>query len=153
MCMKKLLIPFLFFVVLSSCQQDDKNPEINILGYWNLVEMTTSMSNEGIGVGSIDFSEKYIFNDDGTFIKITNKIKGGGKLLTVPEQSLGVYEMLPSENSGNLYELILTFETNLELVANCGEGNQEFLYINNSKKLINFTWSACDGPGFIYSKK
>ncbi|WP_373520301.1 hypothetical protein, partial [Aquiflexum sp.] len=141
--MKKSLVLFLFFVVLSSCHQDDKDPAINILGYWNLVEMTTSMSDVSIGVDSIDFSEKYIFNDDGTFIKLTSKIKGNGELLTVPEQALGVYEMIPSDNSVFLYELILTFDTNLALVANCGEGNQEFMYINNSKKLTNFTWAAC----------
>jgi len=151
--MKKLLVSILFLLVLSSCQQDDKDPDINILGYWNLVEMTNSMTGETQGAEAVDFSEKYIFNDDKTFIKITNKIKGSGKLLTVPEQALGIYEMVPSDNSGFLYELILTFETNQTLAANCGEGNQEFLYINSSKKLANYTWSACDGPGFIYSKK
>ncbi|WP_373494496.1 hypothetical protein [Aquiflexum sp.] len=151
--MKKLLIPFLFFVVLSSCHQDDKDPEVNILGYWHLVEMTNSLTHNTSNEEAVDFSEKYIFNDDGTFIKLTNKIKENGKLLTVPEQALGVYEMIPSDNSVFLYELILTFDTNLALVANCGEGNQEFMYINNSKKLTNFTWAACDGPGFIYSKK
>ncbi|WP_194975012.1 hypothetical protein [Aquiflexum lacus] len=150
--MKKLFIPFLFFVVLSSCQQVDKDPEINILGYWNLVEVTGSISNLDYSGSEIDFSEKYIFNDDGSFIKITNKIKGSGKLLTVPEQALGLYELIPSDNSAHLFELILTFETNLDLVANCGEGNQEFLYINNSKNLTNFSWAACDGLGFIYSK-
>lgn len=151
--MKKLLVPILFLMVMSSCHQDDKDPDINILGYWNLVEMISPVTGEAIGVENVDFSEKYIFNDDKSFIKITNKIKGSGELLRVPEQALGIYEMIPSDNSGFLYELILTFETNLTMAANCGEGNQEFLYINSSKKLANFTWSACDGPGFIYSKR
>ena len=139
-------------MVLSACHQDDKDPDINILGYWNLVEMTGSIAGGDSAKQTVDFSEKYIFNDDKTFIKITNKIKGSGNLLTVPEQALGLYDMIPSDNSGYLYELILTFETNPSLAANCGEGNQEFLYVDNSKKLTNFTWSACDGPGFIYSK-
>lgn len=151
--MKKLLLSILFLIVISSCHQDDNDPDINILGYWNLVEMTNSMSGDVHNNKPVDFSEKYIFNDDKSFIKITNKIKGSGNLLTVPEQALGIYEMIPSDNSGFLYELTLTFETNPALAANCGEGNQEFLYINSSKKLTNFTWAACDGPGFIYSKK
>jgi hypothetical protein len=153
--MKRTLFLFLgSVIILFSCNQDDKNPEFNILGYWNLVEITPSFSLSDLGGNELDFEEKYIFNNDGTFIKFSTKMKGVGEVLEIPAQALGQFQINPSASSQEnvIYEIELVFETNQEMAANCGEGNSEFLFVTKEYKLINNTWSSCDGPGFIYTK-
>ena len=151
--MKKLLVPVLFLMLLFSCSQVDKNPEFNILGYWNLAELTNSWTNETVIGEELDFSERYIFNGDGTFIKTSIKIKGQGGEPVIPEQALGLFELIPSDDSGYIFKVILTYETNLQMAANCSEGNMEFMFITGDKKLTNMTSATCDGPVFVYTKK
>lgn len=153
--MKKLSNLILLFVFcFASCNQDDKEPEFNVLGYWTLIEIKNSWPVDELPM-DIDFEEKYIFNDDGTFIKFSNKVKGMGKILDVPVQALGKYqkmeEMHPNPDIVHTFELF--FETNTIMAANCGEGNIEIVTITRDNKLINMTWAACDGPGYIYSKR
>lgn len=151
--MKKLLVPVLFLLLTVSCNQVDKNPEFNILGYWNLAEMTNSWTNETVNGEELDFSERYIFNGDGTFIKTYSITKGQGENAAIPEQALGLFELIPSDELGYIFKVVLTYDTNLHMAANCNEGNQEFLFITGDKKLTNIANAACDGPVFVYSKK
>jgi hypothetical protein len=141
-------------IFLFSCNQDDKNPEFNILGYWKLVEITPSLSLLDVGGKELGLEEKYIFSDDGTFIKFSTKIKGVGEALEIPAQALGQFQIYPpaSPQENVIYEIELIFETNHEMVANCGEGNLEFLLVTKGYKLINNAWFSCDGPRFIYTK-
>jgi hypothetical protein len=153
--MRKLsLLTLLLALCFTSCNQDDKEPEFNVLGYWTLIDMKSSWAVDEMPM-DIDFEEKYIFNDDGTFIKFSNKIKGMGELLQVPMQALGKYQKLDEAHTNpdvvHTFELI--FETNPQMAANCGEGNMEVVTITRDNKLINMTWAACDGPGYIYSKR
>jgi len=151
--MKRLLVPVLFLLLMFSCNQVDKNPEFNILGYWNLAELSNSRTNVTFKGEELDFSERYIFNGDGTFIKTSTITTGQGKEPVIPEQALGLFELIPSDDSGYIFKVILTYETNLQMAANCSEGNQEFMFITGDKKLTNMTSAACDGPVFVYTKK
>ncbi|PSL06251.1 hypothetical protein [Cecembia rubra] len=153
--MKKIfLFGFLLFFGLASCNQDDKEPEFTINGYWNLVQMIPAWQIPEMPEKQIDFEEKYIFNHDGTFIKFSYKPKGIGDKLEVPTQALGVYsfETYEEKNETILYVLYLRFDTNINMAANCGEGARETLYVRNDRSLINNSWAACDGPSYVYSK-
>jgi hypothetical protein len=150
-------VPFLFLVIFgfASCNQDDKEPEFSVAGYWALSQITPSWPMPDYDGTSIDFDEKYIFNHDGSFIKFSNRPKGMGEKLQVPVQALGVYTFNPVQppNEEVIYELILVFDTNLEMVANCVDGGDtEILFITKNNKLMNTSSSACDGPHYIYSK-
>ncbi|WP_130275537.1 hypothetical protein [Cecembia calidifontis] len=153
--MKKIFffVPFLF-IVLASCNQDDKEPEFTINGYWNLSLMVPAWQILGIEEEQVDFDEKYIFNHDGTFIKFSNKPKGMGEKLQVPSQALGVYtfDALQGQDDTMLFVLQLSYDTNVNMAANCGEGPKETLFVTKDRKLINNSWSACDGPSYIYTK-
>ncbi|PRY85267.1 hypothetical protein [Mongoliibacter ruber] len=153
--MKKLSSLILLLALgFASCNQDDKEPEFNVLGYWTLIEIRNSWPVDEVPV-DIDFEEKYIFNDDGTFIKFSNKVKGMGELLEIPKQAFGKYQKLEEThpNPEIIHTFELTFETNQMMAANCGEGDMEFITITRDNKLINMTWAACDGPGYVYSKR
>jgi len=151
---KFLFMGLLFLLGFSSCNQDDKEPEFAINGYWNLVQMLPAWQNADSEEMQIDFEEKYIFNHDGTFIKFSTKPKGMGLKLQVPTQALGTYTFEPFQgiNESVLYVLELKFDTNFILAANCGDGAKETLYVKNDRKLINNSWSACDGPSYVYTK-
>ncbi|WP_291778816.1 hypothetical protein [Cecembia sp.] len=150
------IIPFLFlvFIAFTSCNQDDKEPEFSVAGYWNLIQIVPSWPVPDYDGKVIDFNEKYIFNHDGSFIKFSNRPKGIGEKLQVPVQALGVYTFSPMEHGNDeiIYEVKLVFDTNPEMAANCGEANTEYLFITKSNKLVNTSWSACDGLGYVYSK-
>jgi hypothetical protein len=151
--MKNLFVPVLFLLFAFSCTQVDKNPEFNILGYWNLAEINNSWTNETVIDEELAFSERYIFNGDGTFIKTSTIAKGQGETAAIPDQALGLFELIPSDDSGYIFKVILTYDTNVHMAANCSEGNQEFLFITGDKKLTNMTSAACDSPVFVYTKK
>lgn len=152
----KRLFPFLFLllIVFASCNQDDKEPEFTVTGYWTLKQIVSGLANTSSDGSLIDFDEKYIFNHDGSFIKFSNRPNGMGRKLEVPVQALGTYEIIQTSSFDEelLYELRLEFDTNLGMIANCGESNVEFLFITRSNQLINTSWAACDGPSFIFSK-
>ncbi|EOZ95815.1 hypothetical protein A33Q_3177 [Indibacter alkaliphilus LW1] len=134
-----------------SCNQDDKEPEFNVLGYWNLIEIRSHIPSAD---GEVDFEEKYIFNDDGTFIKTTQR-GNKGELLEIPSQAFGKYELLEVEemNPNISRTYMLTFETNVQMAASCNQDSTEVVYITYDNKLFNMSWFACDGPGFVYSKR
>ena len=154
--MMKRLLPILFFLLLgfASCNQDDKEPEFSVTGYWTLKQIIPSWPINNYDGEASDFDEKYIFNHDGSFIKFSNQPNGMGRKLDVPVQALGTYELIPASHSNEewLYELRLDFDTNLEMVANCGELNVEYLFITRANQLVNTSWTACDGPSFVFYK-
>ncbi len=139
----------LFSSLIFSCSQEDKEPEFNLLGYWNLVNMSFGWTQEN---SEINFTEKYIFNDDGSFIKFSTKRRGMGPELSVPIQALGTYELHLTDDKTMLHEVRLVFDTEKGMAANCG-GEEEYLMWSKEGVLINYSWAACDGPSFVYSKK
>lgn len=146
---KGIVFIVLFSTLIFGCNQDDKEPDFNLLGYWNLVQMSYGWTQDN---PEINFTEKYIFNDDGSFIKFSTKRRGMGPILAVPVQALGTYELLAAEDDAMVNEIHLVFDTETGLAANCG-GEEEYLRWSKEGVLINSSWAACDGPSYIYSKK
>jgi hypothetical protein len=141
-------------ILFCACNQEEKNLEFSILGYWNLVEITTDRASTDFIMEVPGFEEKYIFNHDGTFIKFSTKINGVGEVPVMPSQALGQFQVSPASgfDENSLFDIVLIFETNMKMAANCGDMAIEHLFITKDYKLINDQRSSCDGPGFIYSK-
>lgn len=150
----KLILLVVLAIFSNSCNQDDKNPDFNILGYWNLKEIRPSWTIPGFDGTQFVHEEKYIFNTDNSFIKISNQSKEG-RTLDVSNQALGTYTIKPIEHNGEglIFELVLKFDTNETMAANCGEGPIENLYVNKDFQLLNASATACDGPLFLYAKR
>lgn len=151
--MKNSILLLVIFVFISiSCNQDDKNPDFNILGYWNLKEIRPT---SGIDGTQFQHEEKYIFNSDNSFIKISNQSKETGSTLDVPNQALGTYTIKPIEHQGEdfIFELVLKFDTHESMAANCGEGPIEYLFVDKGFQLVNSSWATCDGPMLLYAKR
>lgn len=148
-----LLVVFAFISI--SCNQDDKNPDFNILGYWNLKEIKSVGQVSRFDGTQFQHEEKYIFNSDNSFIKISNQSKEEGSTLDVPNQALGTYTIKSIEHEGEdfIFELVLKFDTNESMAANCGEGAIEYLFVDKDFQLVNSSWAACDGPMFLYAKR
>ncbi|AFL86180.1 hypothetical protein Belba_3690 [Belliella baltica DSM 15883] len=147
----KFSLLLIFVATLFACNQDEKDPYFNILGYWEIAAVTNSWTGEVTSGDQLNFSERYIFNDDSTFIKFSNKNHKYGQLYEEPAQALGTYEMKLIEDSSNVFELKLTFETNMGMAVSCG-GDTEYLVLTKENKLMNTGWAACDGPSFTYQK-
>lgn len=149
---------FAIFLILGislvSCKKEDSQPTIDIYGTWELVKLSGSWTGEIIEGEDLDFQERYIFHQDGTFIKYSERAWSYiGDVPEGPFQALGNFEIEPSSDVRFIFELNLIFDTGEEVVANCGQGNQEFLIINPNQELVNTSWAACDGPGFYYHKQ
>lgn len=151
--MKSKISIFLFLIIftLFGCNKDGSDPNFNLLGYWNLTAKQTPQNLIYIQSKKLDFSERYIFNEDGTFIKLKRNLDSEGNEVGIPKQALGRYEMVPAEEQGILYEVVLTFETNTELACTCHD--HELLWVMTSKELVNFSGMPCDKEGLIYSKR
>jgi hypothetical protein len=145
-----LVLMNLFF----ACNQEEKNPEFSIMGYWNLVEIKTDLASTDFIIDQFGFEEKYIFNHDGTFIKFSTKINGIGEVPPMPSQALGQFQIIPSSgfDENILFDIELIFETNKKMAANCDDMAIEHLFITKDYKLINDYRSSCDGQGLVYSK-
>jgi hypothetical protein len=151
--MKKSILTFLVFtLILLSCNQDDKEPQFNILGYWNISLVSETKSSTVISGDQINFSERYIFNDDGTFIKFSTRNSKTNNPLLEPVQALGLYSMKDAEDPNHVFELTLTFETNQEMAATCNDAGVEKLLLTRENRLINSSWDVCDGLVLAYQK-
>ncbi|MCL6260393.1 hypothetical protein M3O96_14925 [Aquiflexum sp. TKW24L] len=148
--MKKHLLSLITLVVITvGCNKESNEPVSILIGNWELVETFVSwppLYPDNPELDS-DYKVTYRFDTDGTFTK-TETSDG---FSTLPVQALGRYEIGNSTQSDFLLEVVLTFDSNPELAANCDFG-MENLYISNEKLLVNTSWSACDGPGFIFRK-
>ncbi|MFN3800415.1 MAG: hypothetical protein ACK4SB_01920 [Belliella pelovolcani] len=149
---KGFIYIFLALLCFMSCNQDDKDPQFNILGYWNVSLVSAPMTNTVLSGDQIVFSERYIFNDDGTFIKFSTRNNRSLEPLTEPIQALGLYEMKDALDPSHVFELTLTFETNRGMAVNCGNDGVENLLLTKENRLVNNSWSACDGLHFVYQK-
>lgn len=135
-----------------ACSQDDREPEFSILGYWNLSKVQNAMMVNASETPS--FQERYIFNDDGTFIKFSTRIGTDIERGELPFQSFGKYALINSAEASlqNLFEVELIYETNPQIAGSCLP-EIELLHFDNSKQLKNLSWSACDGPILVYTRR
>mgnify|MGYP001197236054 CR=1 FL=1 len=145
-------VVWLLLIWCIACSQDDKEPEFSILGYWNLSNVESSM--EVTAADAPSFQERYIFNDDGTFIKFSTRLGGDLRNGQLPLQSFGKYAFIdaPDASFQELFQVELIYETNPQIAGSCLP-EMEFLVFDNARKLKNLAWAACDGPVLIYTRK
>lgn len=144
--MKNVKLIFLSVILCFSCSTpDDFGLESTDFLYsdqkWELVRMTGSFVDSETTREAMDWQEYYIFSPQGTFMKSRTRND-------VVMEAAGTFEIVEFETDPEHY-VLLTFETGLDLVGNCGEGANELL-IYRSSTIISNTWQACDGPGLDY---
>jgi hypothetical protein len=141
--MKKHLLLFILLTQLSfACNQDKNDPVANLIGSWELVEVISSWPVEV----DQDFTEKYLFNTDGTFSKTSTRTGTG-----ISVQAMGKYEILDFNEYDHLVTITLDFESSPELAVSCGSG-MELLHISKENLLKNTSSMPCDGPGYVFRK-
>ncbi|MGY6522321.1 MAG: hypothetical protein ACXIUD_11360 [Mongoliitalea sp.] len=146
------VVALLLLACCFACSQDDKEPEFSILGYWNLAVLENPL--EVTTMDTPTFQERYIFNDDGTFIKFSTRLGGDLRNGELPLQSFGKYAFMgtPDASLQELFQVELIYETNPQIAGSCLP-EMEFLVFDNARKLKNLAWAACDGPVLIYTRK
>ena len=64
-----------------------------------------------------------------------------------PDLAFGIYQLRSFPDADELSEVILTFETNVDLAVDCGS-NGDFMIFTKDNKLGNSSWYSSAGPGF-----
>lgn len=134
--------------LLSSCKDDEFQPESAIRGEWELVKMGSSWTAEVQEGDEMAWTETYVFRSNNTFEKTRNSADG-------EFQASGTFtwreaEMMDS-SMAKVY-LTLTFQTGEEIMGSCTADGNEELIITHQEELRN-TWGDCDGPILHYRKK
>jgi len=127
------------------CKQAEE-PEMFLNGEWVLVESINPFNPEPFTGVDLPFREAYTFRQDLTFSK--SRDEDGD--LTVATGTYTIHAAGPDQ-PGVQHDLVLTFETNEELVGDCTFGNVEHLVLPSMQRLEN-TWHFCDGPKYIYER-
>lgn len=143
--MKTILLTLLVLCVfVVSCDRDDEEPSVYLIGNWELVLLTGGFPGAVQEGDDLEWREKYTFNADRTFTKSRETDDG---LI----QSKGSYEVLENRGDNFLLHVNLVFETGGEIAGSCGPANSESLSLTRNK-VLQSDWSACDGPGLFYEK-
>ncbi|MEX2591126.1 MAG: hypothetical protein WD426_00030 [Anditalea sp.] len=149
--MQKLFVLPVFFIllVISSCKEDEIQPDLAVQGEWILVKSEGSMTGKVLEGEELEWKETYDFNDDNTFIKTRETDDGSF-------QASGEFSLIEAEISDSSKArayLTLTFQSGEEIIiGTCnGTGKIEELIITHQGELIN-TWGYCDGAILYYEK-
>ncbi len=141
--MKKQILFLLIIGFLFSCNKDDiSNSETEIIGTWQLIQMTGMIANSETTGAEMEWQETYRINSDGTFQK--SRDRNG-----VITEASGTYNLI--ENSNKLL-LELNFNSESEIVGSCTSNTKETMSFQ-SETIFSSSWHACDGPGLTYEKK
>lgn len=147
--MKNLLLTFLILCLVSACSEaTDPTPDQHELvttqfpQKWQLISMSGQIANEPPATGaSMAWQEYYLLNTDGTFSKSRER-KGKIQVFS------GKFTI---EDLSDRKYLILSYDAANEIIGTCTPEPKEVLALAPNGKLYN-SWSACDGPGLVYSK-
>lgn len=141
--MKKQILFLMIIGILFSCNRDDdSNSETEIIGNWQLIQMTGSVPNSETTGAEMEWQEAYRINTDGTFQK--SRDRNG-----VITEASGTYNLI--DNSNDLL-LELNFNSESEIVGSCTSNIKETMSFQ-SETIFFSSWNACDGPGLTYEKK
>lgn len=142
---------FSLILTLLSCSLEENTPSpyAKVLGEWTLVKFATPIGTIEPAVG-LGYVEKYVFKEDGTFLKIV-EISGGEVGPARVKQASGTF-LESGEYDGVELALVLTFDTNKSMAATCDPYEEEYVGLKLDGYLTNFTWAACDGLGYIYAR-
>ena len=140
--MKKQILILLAIVFLNSCKNnDDFNLQTEVVGNWQLIQMTGNIPNSATTGAEMEWQETYQFFIDGTFLKTRNRDG-------VIKEVSGTYN-LNNNTSETLLELNFTSES--EIIGSCTSNIKETLKLQ-SETIFLSSWNACDGPGLKYEK-
>ena len=132
-----LLLSFMF-----SCTNDREVETLReVLGNWELVEMSGSIPNSVTTGADMEWQETYQLNIDATFLK-TREREG---VITTASGKFTVVTYLGAES------LELVFDDESDIIGSCVGNRREYLRLDASGILIG-SWEACDGPGLVYRK-
>ncbi|MCH7403656.1 hypothetical protein ACFOUP_10940 [Belliella kenyensis] len=150
--MKRMILAVLVAVIFS-CNQEDREPQYNILGYWDVVILKSTLDGQVTAGSGTAFTERYIFNDDGTFIKFTTRNSKTANVLPEPLQALGHYKLEKSMQDEYVFELELTFQTNLILSNACSDVGKEFMRLTKDNFLVHDLDNSCGNIVLFYTKQ
>jgi hypothetical protein len=148
--MKNLALIVFFMCALFSCKKNDKldseqYPEFDIKQFpqtWQLVKMTSSMSNIVVTGADLAWKESYLLNSDGTF---TKSREYDGK----QTKASGTFAFKEQKTDGKYLEL--TYESDNNLIESCFLGQTETLRLETDNYIVGGS-AACDGPGLEYRR-
>jgi len=141
--MKKQILFLMIIGILFSCDKndDDINLETEIIGNWELIQMTGSIPNSETTGTDMEWQETYQLNNDGTFQKSRDR---DGVITEIS----GTYNIIDLSD-GKYLEFIFNDES--QIIGSCYSGLKEEMFFQ-SENIFSSTWSACDGPGLVYEK-
>lgn len=134
------VVSFSLFLLLACCG-DSKPEDPQIVGTWELVRMSGQTPDSETTGAEMAWQERISLAPDSTFVKL--QIENG-----LERSAVGRYTL--SQNPDG-YSLILIYEDDNELIANCTHSLEEHLTIDNDGNMTG-SWWACDGPGLFYHK-
>jgi hypothetical protein len=148
--MRKVIIVLFSALIIGlvSCNKEDNGPT-TINGPWELVKVESSFPPLVLERENITYTEKYQFNPDGSFSKVSTDVSTG---TGIPFQALGKFNIIPNTSEDQLINLKLVFETGREIVGNCSSTNEERLFVNKVYQLVNNELAPCDGPVLFYER-
>lgn len=147
--MKFKLLIFIFSLPFLSCSKNDKSivpQDLSTMGFpqkWELFKMSIGMqANSEMTGEDMKYQEYYIFKSDDTFSKtrIENEIE-----TTVR----GTYSI---QNQNDRQVFLLRFNDENNLIGNCSNKPEEYLYLNKDNETLLSNWWSCDGPGLFYKQ-
>ena len=141
--MKKQILFLMIIGILFSCDKndDDINLETEIIGNWELIQMTGSIPNSETTGTDMEWQETYQLNNDGTFQKSRDR---DGVITEIS----GTYNIIDLSD-GKYLEFIFNDES--QIIGSCYSGLKDEMFFQ-SENIFSSTWSACDGPGLVYEK-
>lgn len=146
--MKKHLCILVLIIGFSSCS-DGKVDKVESVNFsldqfpmeFTLTEFSTMMADSQVSGDELPYKEKYIFNEDLTFIK--SRTENGQTT-----QAEGTYSEF-SMNEEEYFKLI--YNSTHDLVESCSSNDTEHLIINSPGKITG-TANACDYPTKTYER-
>lgn len=154
--MKALLFIIISVGVLLSCDNNDNKPQLEVntelIGKWNL----SFISSNFVGASTIpdeNNTHYYQINADRTFKRISIKDNKS-------EELKGTYiltdenPIYKDENNSTQKFVELSYSSNANFFS-CGfiAKNKQLLKLSSNNTLSNMLATACDGPGYGYTKE
>jgi hypothetical protein len=147
--MRTKLLILLILPLIFSCSKSEEELEVydlqqtkaEIPGTWKLYK--TSGMDGSTQEENLEFQETYTFTSDNNFTK--ERITADTEIM-----ASGVYSVEYNDQDQRP-NVILTFDSQNEIIANNNDSLKEYLFINTSGELMN-AWIAYDGPGLYYIK-